>query len=69
MSIVVSPRLGRLDEARVIEVTLAALGQGNAGNRLMAGQLDQARALRVLRREPFLTPAAKVLPLHVAPRG
>jgi len=69
VSIVVSPRLGPLDEARVIGAALAALGRGNAGNRLMAGQLDQARTLRVLRREPFLTPAAKVLPFYVVPRG
>ncbi|MBL8296054.1 MAG: hypothetical protein JNN08_29695, partial [Bryobacterales bacterium] len=49
-------------------VALATLAHGNAGNRLMAGQLDQARSLTVLRREPFTTPAAKVLPLYVVPR-
>lgn len=69
VSVVASPRLGPLDEGRVVEVALAALGHGTVGNRLMAGQLDQARALRVLRREPFVTPAAKVLPFYVVPRG
>ncbi|MBL8296346.1 MAG: hypothetical protein JNN08_31165, partial [Bryobacterales bacterium] len=65
VSIVVSPRLGPIDESRAIAVALATLAHGNAGNRLMAGQLDQARSLTVLRREPFTTPAAKVLPLYV----
>lgn len=68
VSILVSPRLGPLDEAEILHTVLDAFSRLGPGGRLMAGQLEQARALRVQRREPLLTPAAKVLPLFVAPR-
>ena len=35
-------------------------------NRLMAEVWEQGETLRVVRREPSLTSAAKILPLHIA---
>jgi hypothetical protein len=68
VSLVVSPRVGEIDEALMVATTLDALGSGQRGRdgrSMMAGYWRNARTLRVVRREPYATPAAKILALHV----
>jgi hypothetical protein len=63
--LVVSPRVGALDEKQVIACFLRALATGPEYRRMMAGIWRQAKTLQVVRREPYATPSAKILPLHV----
>ena len=63
--LVASPRLGPLDEAEVVEVALRTLDGGGAARGMMAELWRAGETLRVVRREPHATNAAKVLPLHV----
>jgi hypothetical protein len=63
--IVVSPRIGALDESAVVAAVLAAIRATGAGGRLTAGQLAQARSLTLMRREPFRSAVGKMLPLFV----
>jgi hypothetical protein len=68
VSLVVSPRVGALDEPRVVSAVLELLGsppRTTGGHGLMADYWRGARTLRVVRREPYATAAAKILPLHV----
>ncbi len=65
IEVVVSPRLGSLDEAGVVATVLDALGEPGRGERGMARIWSHGNTLRVVRREPYITGAGKVLPLHV----
>ena len=68
VSLVVSPRLGEVDTEKLIATVLEELGStagGNGAGSVMATHWRDARTLRVVRREPYATMAAKVLPLHV----
>lgn len=62
MSILVSPALGVVDEAAVVEAVLDVL----AARRVrMAERWRAGQTLRVERRQPYRTGTAKILPLHV----
>lgn len=63
--IVVSPRVGPLNEADVVEKTLGFLRARDLGNRLMSTFWQQGRTLQVLRREPHVTPGSKTPHLRV----
>jgi hypothetical protein len=65
VNVVVSPRVGRVDERAIESVVLDELGSRRAAWRMAAEQWRQAGTLRVVRREPVATPAGKILPLHV----
>ncbi len=65
VTIVVSERVGPVDEGEVVHVTLEALGAGQRSARMMAGIWRTAETLRVARREPYTTSAGKSLPLHI----
>lgn len=65
INVVVSPRIGTVDERAIVEVVLASLRAHDVAHRLMADFWNRAATLRVVRREPYATGAAKVLPLHV----
>jgi hypothetical protein len=65
ITLVVSPRLGELDDAAVVTVLLDALAAIKPGGDLMADQWRQGGTLRVARHEPYATIGSKVLPLHV----
>jgi hypothetical protein len=68
VSLVVSPRVGEIDEARLLRTALEVLASaplGNSGASMMAALWRDAQTLRVVRREPHATGAAKILPLHV----
>lgn len=62
--LVVSPAVGPLDEAAVVERLLTALGGAEAGHRMMVKMWRQASAVRVVRRRPHATPRGKVIPIH-----
>jgi hypothetical protein len=68
VNIVVSPRIGTVDEREVVEVALRALGSHPA-NVYMVQQWRAGHTLRVLRREPYTTPGDKLFPVHVVRRG
>ena len=68
VSLVVSPRVGLVDTEQLIATALEVLGceaGGNGAGTIMARHWRDAGTLRVVRREPYATMAAKILPLHV----
>jgi hypothetical protein len=65
ISIVVSPRLGELDEAEVRAAALRHLAGAGVAQRMMAEVWGTGDSLRVDRREPYVTAGGKVLPLHI----
>ena len=65
VDVVVSPRIGQLDEGALIAAVLEGLGDGPAYKRMMSEIWRDGRTLRVIRREPYATPTAKILPLHL----
>jgi hypothetical protein len=70
VSLVVSPRVGAIDEGRLVATALEGLGAAAGGAAVeMAGIWRAARTLGVVRREPYTTSAAKILPLHLARRA
>ena len=71
VSLLVSPSVGPVSESEIRELVLDSLGQGGQGRAMMSQWWKESATLRVERREPLPTGAAKVLPLHVrkdAPR-
>lgn len=62
--IVASPRLGPLDEAAMIDRILATL-RAYPGGIAMTQLWTQGQTLQLLRREPFRTESAKILPLYL----
>ncbi len=65
VSLIVSPRIGDIDEAAVIETAIQTLAARDVGTGMMAEIWQQARTLRVERREPYATSSAKIQPLHM----
>ena len=68
LSVVVSPAVGQVEDAEVLAAVFSFL-RGQPRNRLMADFWEQSDSVRVVRREPHLTPAAKILPLHIGSAG
>lgn len=66
--LLVSPRVGAVDETAVLEHALAALADGGGWRQMMAGIWRDGTTLTVERAEPFSTPAAKIQAFHVLPR-
>lgn len=64
LGIVASPRIGDVDEQAVIEVVATTLA-ADPFNRGMVDTWREAGTLRVIRREPYETSGAKLLPLHL----
>jgi hypothetical protein len=62
--VVVAPRVGGVDEDELVKVALQALGSKKR-NALMTEHWRAGHTLRVARREPYPTPANKILPLHI----
>jgi hypothetical protein len=65
VTLVASPRLGELDDEKVIETVLGHLAGEGPAPRMMADVWRGGSAVRVARREPHLTSGGKVLPLHL----
>jgi hypothetical protein len=66
VQVVVSPRLGPLASGEVIRETLAFLDGRGRTEQVMAGLWRTSGTLEVVRAEPYVTRASKVLPLHLA---
>jgi len=67
--VVVSPRLGPIEESRLLATVLAALGTETRSDRMMADNWMQGGVLRVARREPNVTPEGKTPPVWVVSSG
>jgi len=59
----IDPRVGPVDEARVVEDILAQLRGGERAHRMYAEVWRQARTIRVLRERPLPTVQGKLLPV------
>jgi hypothetical protein len=65
IALVVSPRVGALDEAEVLRAFSSFLRSRGAAQRLMGEVWERSGTLRVMRREPYVTPGAKTSSVHV----
>jgi hypothetical protein len=68
ISVIVSTRIGAIDDEAVILAVLNRLGSYPGCKKVMTDVWRNGRTLRVVRREPFVTGAAKILPLHILQR-
>ena len=68
VNIVVSPRVGDVDDGALVNTLLKAL-EPYPGGDVMSDQWLQAGTLRVVRREPYTTSSAKILPLHISKKS
>jgi hypothetical protein len=68
LDIVVSSRVGEVDENAIVRTVLERLGSGSRSNRMMADHWAQAGTLRLVRRSPYTTSGGKIPPLRVLPR-
>jgi hypothetical protein len=62
--VVASPALGPIEERDVVDLVLETLS-AYPGGRAMTEHWRQGGTLKVLRRDPYRTESAKVLPLHL----
>ena len=65
VNLVVSPRVGHIEEDVIVAVALDGLNAVIDGSDDYAGRWREGNTLRVLRQEPLSTGASKVLALHV----
>jgi hypothetical protein len=68
VSVVVSPRLGPLDDEAVVSTVLETLGSGPAYKDMMASFWNTGHTLQVVRREPHATSSGKVPAFHILRR-
>ncbi len=66
LTLLVSPRLGEIDEGELLGTLRAEMQRGLAGHRLADLVWEQAGFLRVRRAEPIPTARGKLLPFQVA---
>lgn len=66
--VVVSPRVGRVDERAVVDAVLGFLRSQGGSSAVMVDAWIGADTVAVARREPYVTAASKILPLHVLER-
>ena len=64
LSVLVSPRLGEVDEGAVVAAVVARLGRRGIGEQLTAEMWRDAGTIRVERREPLMNGSLKLLPLR-----
>jgi phenylacetate-coenzyme A ligase PaaK-like adenylate-forming protein len=65
ISVVVRPEVGEVDEDALVRLVLERLRSGASYKRMMTTFLEDGRTVGVVRRQPHVTPAAKVPPLHI----
>ena len=65
LRVVVSRRVGAVDEAEVVRTVLGVVGEGPAWRGMTAGVWRDGRTVRVVRREPYTTHVGKVHAFHV----
>lgn len=68
VALVISPRVGALDEAAVVATVLDELAGRAVSGPMMARIWRDGRTLRIVRREPYVTSSAKIQALHVVGR-
>jgi hypothetical protein len=68
LSLVISPKVGAVDEGEVIGVVMEALERGSTQATLARDIWGQAGTLRIRRMEPVLTDRGKQMPLHIERR-
>jgi hypothetical protein len=66
IALVVSPRVGEIDEEEAVRIVLGALAAGPSYRRMMATTLAEAGTVQVERSEPFASEIGKVPALHKA---
>jgi hypothetical protein len=66
--LLVSPQLGPLDDGDVADAALRFLGSRGRPEAMMADVWRGAGTLEIVRRDPHVTTASKVMPLHVVRR-
>jgi hypothetical protein len=66
IKILISPRVGPVDEAKLVGEVLQFLGSRSRANRMMSERWREGQTLEVERREPYKTSSSKILPLHIA---
>jgi hypothetical protein len=64
VNLIVSPRLGPINEQQVVETSLQTLGAYGGGKRMMANYWREGETLQVERREPYATRSAKIPVLY-----
>jgi hypothetical protein len=64
VSLVVSPRVGEVEEGAAVETVIAFLNRVPGASDDYAERWRQGGTLRLVRREPYATGAAKILALH-----
>ncbi len=69
VSLLVSPRVGPIDEEGVVATVLQGLRAFPGAKKMMADRWQEGQTLRVIRREPYATGVGKILPLHILGRG
>lgn len=65
VSIVVSPRVGGIDEPKLTSMVLETLRSTALEDKLRGGIWEEGHVLRVMRREVYSSGASKILPLHI----
>ncbi|MHC4948415.1 MAG: hypothetical protein ACYTG1_09160 [Planctomycetota bacterium] len=69
VSLLVSPRVGEIDESAVTDAVTRRLGAERGAAAMMATVWRDGGVLQVQRRDPYATGVAKILPLHVRRNG
>jgi hypothetical protein len=65
LDILVSPGVGDVDDAAVVDLILSELKRGSETNRMMAEVWRQSGMLRVRREHPHVSSGGKLLSLHI----
>lgn len=66
VTLVVHPRVGQVDEGRILNRLKAALAAGSRNNRFMTWVWQDAGTFRVKREIPYASPRGKILPLQIS---
>ncbi|MFC2169706.1 hypothetical protein ACFLRM_03950, partial [Acidobacteriota bacterium] len=64
VSLIISQRVGPVDEKKIIDTVLEFLAAKKYGW-LSTSFWEKGQTLHVIRREPYLTTSSKILPLHI----
>ncbi len=65
VKLVIAPSVGAVDEEQAVEFVLEELSRRTRAGRMQTQVWRDSNMLRVERAQPYLTPAAKIQPLHV----
>ncbi len=66
VDLLVSPRLGEIDEQQIRAAALDTLARGGPAQAMMADRWRDGDTLRIARRDPYSTSTSKILALHYA---